>query len=580
MESLRRTLFGASWLLVAGALLAVVTVISISIQHRTISAVIEADFDRQIQAEADMMAALVHRLGPAERTGLSQARLGRERRLTLIAADGHVIADNQADIATMDDHSKRPEIVAARQQGFGIEHRRSSTLNQELVYAARRIDDGTIVRISAPGESQHARIQAAWWPMAVASAAVIVTAGVLVLLQLWRDRFRFGQLIAVSRAYMAGEYSRRSALAGDDALSRLGRELNQLGENLQANRAELARQRELLDTALGTLGEGIACVDRLGRVVYANPAYRQFAAGGAEVVDLPYFHHLPDAGVATQLDHLRQGQPVEAAGVLCEHRRRHLRIAVAPAGEVAVLIIHDLTEVRRLENSRRDFVASVSHELKTPLTAIVGFADTILQDGVAEEDPAQVRAFVSRISAHAQRLTTLVTDVLTLSRLEQGSWEVKPVAIDLTRLARTILDEHNEHARSRDVRLACTGPEALELVTDPELVRQMVGNLVSNAIRYNRPQGRVEVAISDLNGRIRIAVSDTGIGIPPEHRERIFERFYRIDAHRSRQTGGTGLGLAIVKQLAEVLGGTIAVESGTEGSRFTIELPRAWAGLD
>ncbi len=579
METLRRTLFGTRWLLVAGAILAAVTVISISIQHRTIATVIDAGFDLQIQAEADMVAELVQRLGPAERVDLSRTRLGRDRRLTLIAADGHVIADSQADVATLDDHGKRPEVIAARAHGSGLEHRRSATLNHELVYAARRLDDGTVVRVSAPIEVQHGRIHEAWWPMAVASAAVIVTAGILVTLQLWRDRFRFGQLIGVSRAYMAGEYSRRSALVGDDALSRLGRELNRLGENLQASRAELARQRELLDTALGTLGEGVACVDRLGRVVYANPAYRQFAAGGAEVVNLPYFQHLPDAGVAAQLDRLRQGQAVEAAGVLCEHRRRHLRIAVAPAGEVAVLIIHDLTEVRRLENSRRDFVASVSHELKTPLTAIVGFADTILQEGVVEDDPAQVRAFVSRISAHAQRLTTLVTDVLTLSRLEQGSWEVKPVAIDLPRLARTILDEHNEHARSRDVRLACTGPEALELVTDPELVRQMVGNLVSNAIRYNRPQGRVEVAISDLDGRIRIAISDTGIGIPPEHRERIFERFYRIDAHRSRQTGGTGLGLAIVKQLAEVLGGTVAVESGPEGSRFTVELPRAWAGL-
>jgi two-component system phosphate regulon sensor histidine kinase PhoR len=251
-----------------------------------------------------------------------------------------------------------------------------------------------------------------------------------------------------------------------------------------------------------------------------------------------------------------------------------LRALVIPvAGDVRVIVLHDLTELKHLEGARRDFIAAVSHELKTPLTSIGGFAETLL-DGVIEDDPVTTRDFVGKIAHHSDRLAELVRDVLTLSRLEQGAWVVRPEPCDLVHLGRSLLDEAALVASRQQVRLELDGPANLPVVSDPELLRQLLGNLISNAIRYNRPGGTVWLRlIAGEEGTVRLEVQDTGIGIPPEHQERIFERFYRVDAHRSRASGGTGLGLAIIKQLLDVLGGTIGLRSDSSGTCFMVTIP-------
>jgi len=241
---------------------------------------------------------------------------------------------------------------------------------------------------------------------------------------------------------------------------------------------------------------------------------------------------------------------------------------------VLVLVLHDLSEVRKLELARRDFLSSVSHELKTPLTAIMGFTDTLL-DGVIETDPVIARDFVGRIGRHADRLANLVRDVLTLSRLEQGTWEMRPEQVDLNDLMHEVIDEQKDSGLDRGIEIVWADASPIPACLDAEILRQVVGNLVSNAVRYNRPQGKVWITIAAIPGdRVSIAVADNGIGVPVEHRERIFERFYRVDAHRSRQTGGTGLGLAIVKHLVQSMGGTVAFQPGAEsGSIFTVIVP-------
>jgi signal transduction histidine kinase len=423
------------------------------------------------------------------------------------------------------------------------------------------------VRIAAPIEVEAGLERRLSRPMAIAAALVIAVAGVVIGLHLWRDRTRVAELVSVARAFANGQFKRRAGLLGGDVMAHLGHELNAMGERLQASQDELAGQKALLDAALGALSEGVACVDALDRVLYANPAYRQLAAGGAEVVNQPYYEHLPVLDV--------DGHPNATAGIEFEHRRRQLRVLTTPAGGgVRVVVLHDLTELKRLEGARRDFIAAVSHELKTPLTAISGFAETLL-DGVIGQDHALTSDFVGKIARHADRLAEIVRDVLTLSRLERGSWEVRPAPTDLVHLGRTIVDEYHRAAERSQVTLALEGPERLPATTDPELVRQLVGNLVSNAIRYNRPGGTVWLRLAEGEGdTIRLVVQDTGIGIPADHQERVFERFYRIDAHRSRQSGGTGLGLAIVKQLLDVLGGSIALASDANGTCFTVTLPR------
>jgi two-component system, OmpR family, phosphate regulon sensor histidine kinase PhoR len=217
-----------------------------------------------------------------------------------------------------------------------------------------------------------------------------------------------------------------------------------------------------------------------------------------------------------------------------------------------VVVLRDISDLRRIEAARREFVSSVSHELKTPLTAIAGFAETLLDGAV--EDRQLARDFVGKIARHADRLTVLVRDVLTLSRLEQGAWPMQPVALDVPELARALADEHQAAATERHVRIAVEGPDRLSATID-------------------RQGGQVAIRVAADGDRLRLAVADTGIGIPDEHRERVFERFYRVDAHRSRISGGTGLGLAIVKQLTETLHGSIALSSSPQGSTFALDLP-------
>ena len=396
-----------------------------------------------------------------------------------------------------------------------------------------------------------------------------VLLAVFALYASWRVRVRADNLRSVCRDFAERRYDRRAALPGGGALSGLADDLNALGERLHAAHDELARSRGLLDAALGALSEGVACLDRLDRVLYANPAYRQLVAGGADVDGRPYYEHMPAAELSVPVAAARRGED-PGPGLDFEHGRRLLRGRVASSDDVLVLVLHDLTDLKRLEAARRDFMAAVSHELKTPLTSILGFTETLLDGDV---DPVTSRSFIEKIGRHADRLASLVKDVLTLSRLEQGAWQARPEHVDLVQVGRTVLDEFQATADLARVSLVLDAKEPVELVVDPELARMLIGNLVSNAVRYNRPEGTVWLRLAaDVRGAV-VTVQDTGIGISSEHRERIFERFYRVDSHRSRQTGGTGLGLAIVKHLLQVLGGTIALHSDAGGTRFDLRLP-------
>lgn len=405
----------------------------------------------------------------------------------------------------------------------------------------------------------------------VVAVVAILAAAALGIRQIF-NHARLRELRRVASAFAAGDVHSRADIAGVDSIARLAAELNSLGDRLTATGVELEAQRRLLDGALGSLAEGVACIDHLDRVLYANPAWRHLAAAGSDAPGSAFYEHLPAAALSAAVAKVRgSGRSVE---VEFEHRRRRLRATVSHATpDALVVVLHDLTELKRLEGARREFVAAVSHELKTPLTAIVGFADTLL-DGALQDDADMARGFVEKIARHAERLTVLVRDVLTLSRLEQGAWEVHPAPIDLVELGRQLAEEHQPAAVAKQVRVVLEAPDSLEAVTDRELIHQLLGNLVSNAVRYNRPAGTVTIRMSSVDDRLHLAVIDTGIGIPAEHRERIFERFFRVDAHRSRASGGTGLGLAIVKQLVDALHGTITLESCSAGTTFLVDCPR------
>ncbi|MBA3697582.1 MAG: hypothetical protein H0W78_01770 [Planctomycetes bacterium] len=554
----RSLLLGARWLVVAAASLTVVIWASLAYQYEVVTDVVADGLLNEIRAEAELVAALV--VDDTDFSRLKRAALPSHRRITIILQDGTAAFDSQGDVRKMDNHNARPEVIQARETGIGTSRRRSDSVSANMLYAAKLMPDMRIVRIAAPLAVETNLERRLLRPMAIAAVVVIIVAGLVITLHLWRDRTRVAELVAVARAFANGQFTRRAALLGGDVMAHLGHELNAMGERLMDSQQALAHQRSLLDGALGALAEGVACVDRFDQVLYANPAYRQLAGGGAEALGRPYYEHFP----VVEGDVPRE----------FEHRRRQLRALVIPvAGDVRVIVLHDLTELKHLEGARRDFIAAVSHELKTPLTSIAGFAETLL-DGVIEEDATTTREFVGKIAHHSDRLAELVRDVLTLSRLEQGAWEVRPEATDLVTLGRGLIDESAQVAARQQVKLELEAPATLPVVSDPELVHQLIGNLISNAIRYNRPGGTVWLRmLPGEEGTVRLEVQDTGIGIPPEHQERIFERFYRVDAHRSRQSGGTGLGLAIIRQLLDVLGGTITLRSDSSGTCFIVTIP-------
>ncbi len=558
---------GIGWLISAGLILLAVAGLTLAYQYRMVSSEIERGLTSQLRVECDLVGLVVEVGGR-----LPEAKLAGDRRLTLIDSEGRVLYDSSADPQGMTNHNSRPEVQLARRDGFAISRRISDTTHRDYLYAGKLLPDGRIVRIAAPLTVENGLVQRLSLPVILSTGVVVLGGGLALLIYTWRSRERVSDLVEVSRAFGAGDFGRRAQLVGADAFARLGHELNNLGSRLRDSQERVIAQRQLLDGALGSLAEGVACIDQLDRVVYANAAYRQYAAGGADVLGQPYYRFLSADLIGLAIVGLHEEQEVEFGSLRFEHRRRHLQAAVAPAGEgITVVVLHDRTELVRAESARRDFLSAVSHELKTPLTAIIGYGDTLL-DG-ALESPVVAKQMVEGIVRHGSRLLDLVRDVLTLSRLEHGAWLVRTEPVDWAQLARTVLDDHRAAALAKPVTLHYEGPEHCPGQCDPELVRQLIGNLVSNAVRYNRSDGHVHVRLDVRGQRLQISVQDTGHGIPPEHHARVFERFYRVDPHRNRAIGGTGLGLAIVKHLAEVLGGDVRLESSSEGTLFTVDLP-------
>ncbi len=563
ITSWRSFLFRARWLMVVVLSLILVIWIALSYQYRVVTDIMSDGLLEELRADAEFVAALVG--NDVQILLLSRAQIPHQRRIIIIRPDGTAVYDSQGSSTKTDQYNNRTEIIAARAQGTGSTRRRNDSSGLDQLFAAKMLPNGYVVSVAAPLSFESKLEDRLLRPMVLAAVLIIVFAGVAVMVRQWRDLARVKELVSVARAYAGGQFSRRAGLLGNDTMDHLGHELNAMGQQLETSQQQIAEQQSLLDGALGALTEGVACVNTVGKVLYANAAFRHLAASGADVDGTTYYQHIP-------VQHLDQAQEFE-------HHRRQLRAIIIPvSGAMRVIVLHDLTERKHLENARRDFISSVSHELKTPLTSIAGFAETLL-DGVIEEDPVTTRDFVTRIAKHSDRLAELVRDVLTISRLEQGAWEVRPTHIDVSSIARSVLEDHAELARRQQVTTSLGGDVKIPAHCDPELLRQLLGNLVSNAIRYNRESGTVRLEVFDQAAGldascIKITVRDTGIGIPPEHQAHIFERFYRVDSHRSRQSGGTGLGLAIIKQLLDAMGGSVSLVSDSSGSCFTVILPR------
>jgi two-component system phosphate regulon sensor histidine kinase PhoR len=518
------------------------------------------------------------------------ADLGRETgiRITLIRPDGGVVGDSEHDPDTMDNHRDRPEVVDAQTRRVGLARRYSHTLQQFMLYAAIAVrKDGQIrgtVRTAMPLREIDARL--ATMRRTIAAGALIgVLAAMLVGIAVARRiTAPVAEMTTAAAAMRDGRYEARVRQLPQDEIGILGDALNRLGAELTRRIATMSHDQAQLRAMIAGMVEGVIAVDDHDRVLYSNNAASTLlgiASGGGrgrtlwEVVRL--------AGLATLVAEARaRGEPVHRELALYRGATElaldahATAFAVHGAGGV-VVVLHDVTDLRRLERIRRDFVANVSHELKTPLTSIKGYLETLL-DGALYDEQNNLR-FLQKIETHVARLADLVRDLLDLAYIEsrEGSLPLTPVEW------RSVVDEAVRRYESALERkgLTCTVRGAAEpvlVLAERGAMTHVIDNLLDNAIKYTPSAGAVSITLGRSGELGELAVEDTGMGIPEQDRERIFERFYRVDKARSRELGGTGLGLSIVKHCVHAMGGTVHVDSAPGGgSRFVVRLPLATA---
>ncbi len=518
------------------------------------------DIAATLQREAVLVAA---GLGTATGADLQDSvramSLTLGHRISVIDSSGVLVADSDfpaGPLPSVENHAARTEVAAALAGDTGREQRASATVDREFLYVAVPAPQG-VVRL-AEDLSRIEEVASGTRRATLGAAALALLVGLVVAVVLSRSVARpLTQLARSADAIASGAPPRfpRSGITEVDALVHALRDMHrQQGERFDELKAEQAQSAAVVESMV----EGVIASDARGHITTANAAAREMLgySGSDALPDVRTMFRAREARevVGAALD----GEAEQSRTVDIDGRTLLLNARALPEGG-AVIVLHDLTDMRRLENVRRDFVANVSHELKTPLTSISGYAETLLAD---KPDDATVQRFLGTILGNSRRMHRLVDDLLDLSRIESGHWQPSPSPLSADAAVRDAVALHLDQATERHVRLEAEGPDSdIEFHADADAVRQVLSNLVDNALRYTPAGGRITVRAEEADDGVLLSVSDTGSGIPLEHLPRIFERFYRADPSRSREEGGTGLGLSIVRHLVESHGGRVSAES-------------------
>lgn len=542
--------------------------------------------EQRLEAEARVLEAEAAQVPlPQLEDWARQASQRAGARVTIVDPKGVALADSHHDPETMENHATRPEILAAYNGGVGSSIRHSATINQDLCYVALRVNyqnqPGYILRLAVPLEGVDASVVGMRWRILGASLYAALVA--LVFAYFFSRSFtrRIGRLRAFAEGLVSAHFSQAELPAGDDELGALGRSLSTTAGQLRDLVDRVSMESVQREAILSSMVEGVLAVDSSLRITFANASFAR-AVGApnpipaktplVELVRAPELRELLTR-VLSAGESVKQRMQLPAAERVFEVQAAPLSIGSARG---AIAILHDITDLERLERIRRDFVANVSHELRTPLTAIRGYTETLLEGAL--EDQENNRRFLEIIKAHAIRLNNIASDLLTLSGLEGGSKaRPEPEAVSVRAAIDSAMRTLEAEARLRGVSVNCGRVEDLRVLGDRLQLEQALVNLLDNAVKFNRPSGEVLLEAARAgDGRVKITLTDTGIGIPHDDMPRIFERFYRVDKARSREVGGTGLGLSIVKHVIERMNGTVAVESQLgKGSTFTLTLPAA-----
>jgi two-component system, OmpR family, phosphate regulon sensor histidine kinase PhoR len=552
-----------------------------------------AELDRVARSLEQRAALVAQQVDPARVAARDVAaldaladRAGRAAgaRVTVIAADGVVLGDSEvprARLAALENHAGRPEVRAALAGRVGHDTRRSATVGRELFYLALPLQGGAVVRLAVDLSDLDAAVAGLRRDLAAAGALALAIGLALSYAFSWLTLRPLREMRRVAASIAEGHLDDRLPFGTGDELSDLAHAINRMAEQLRAQLDEATHEKEQLRAVLESMVEGVLVLDARGQVLLANSRLREFFGAPADLVGRPLLEAIRSANLDEVLRSAAASQgPVSEEVTLEQPRPRTLRVHAVrfDSGDElrtgTVAVFHDISELMRLEEVRRDFVANASHELQTPLAAIRGFAETLLASPSLPD--ADRVSYLEVIERHARRLGNIVRDLLELSTLESRKLRLAPGAVEVEKLAAELVRDARLRCEERQlsIEIECAGdPQAF---TDPRALEQVLTNLLDNAIKYTEPGGRIALRIGGDAERMRVEVRDSGIGIPPQDLGRIFERFYRVDRARSRALGGTGLGLAIVKHLVQGMGGEIFVTSELGvGSRFAFTLPRS-----
>jgi len=503
-------------------------------------------------------------------------------RITLIDAQGRVVADSSLsgnDLLQLENHQLRPEILLAKEKGYGIASRYSTTLRTPMLYVATPFQEG-VLRVALPLSGlQHSLNQLYRLLGLGLFLGALISAGVSLILAR-----RFSQpLLHINEAALQmaqAKFQVRLPERSNDELSQLAQSMNQLSYKMGELVQKLSEEKQQLQVILDSMIEGVMVLNAEGKIVLTNPALCEFLSLTAPIVrstplELVRSPDLQEIVTEVLTGKNFIGREIEIYRGLDQ---RYLRVHASPLKaegkfQGSVLVFYDLSQEKRLETIRRDFVANVSHELKTPLAAIQGYTETLLSGALKDEKVAL--SFLEKIEKNSVRLNSILQDLLDLSKIESGRYDLKLEQILLAPILEELRNVFEKTIREKELRFEIEGNQNLSLWCDAKALNHILSNLIDNAIKYSSSEGKIVLKISSEEEGVLFTIQDTGGGIAPEHLARIFERFYRVDASRSRQLGGTGLGLSIVKHLVLLQGGKIWVESEFgKGSCFYVLLPQ------
>lgn len=514
---------------------------------------------KQLRTQTDFIAQAVENEGIDYFDGLNTA----EYRITWVGADGGVLYDNRSDYDEMENHLEREEIAEAFAEGFGESSRHSNTMMERALYCAVRLSDGTVIRLSVLQNT----LLPLFLGMAQPICMIIAIAAVLSLV--------FAARLSKQIVKPLNELNLDEPLDNDgyDELSPLLRRIDSQQKQIRMQNEKLLQKQKEFDAVTENMTEGILLLNVKGTVLGINRAAGRLFGADESCVG----QHMMSVNRSAEISELlgEAGKGLHAEKRLdISGGRYQLLVSPVISGEVLsgfVLLAIDITEKEKAERMRREFTANVSHELKTPLHTIAGSAELLLNGIVRGEDQ---KRFYDRIYGEAQRMIRLVEDIIRLSHLDEGVEDMKRGDVDLYALAAETIRALSAEAKSEEVTMSLKG-ETVMISGIAQLLQSIIYNLCDNAIKYNRRYGSVTVTVQNRENFAALTVADTGIGIPAQHQERIFERFYRVDKSRSKELCGTGLGLSIVKHAAQLHGADITLHSAAgEGTAVTVTFPK------